>query len=232
MGAVSVNAQGATASRADPKPQPVTQNLVIAPNLMQEVAKFKAVRMAFDSSHLTPREVQMVNKLVDACRALESLYWRQSDVEGLKLYYALSESRAPRDQALRRFLRINGGRFDLINNDAPFVGNAPRPPGRGFFPADLTRAEFDRYVVAHPRQRAALYDPFTVVRRKGRALETIPYHVFYQPWVDPAAKALRDAADLSDDPAFAKFLRMRAGALQSDRYFDSDIAWVSLVNQR
>lgn len=188
--------------------------------------------MPFDSAHLTERERQMVAKLVEACQDLESIYWRQSDPEGLKLYQALTGSRAPKDIALRRFLRINGSRFDLVNNDAPFVGTAPWPPGRGFFPADLTHEEFDRTIAAHPEQKAALYDPFTVVRRKGDALEAIPYHVAYRQWVDPAAKALRDAAQLSDDPAFANFLRLRADALQSDDYFASDIAWVSLVNPK
>jgi hypothetical protein len=169
---------------------------------------------------------------VEACQNLESIYWRQSDEEGLKLYHMLAGSDDPKNAALRRFLRINGSRFDLINDNKPFVGTAPWPPGRGMFPADLTHEEFDKYVAAHPEQKAALYDPFTVVRRKGAALEAIPYHVAYKQWVDPAVKALRDAADLSDDPAFAKFLRMRADALQSDNYFDSDIAWVSLVNPK
>ncbi len=50
--------------------------------------------------------------------------------------------------------------------------------------------------------------------------------------MDPAAAALREAADLSDDAAFAKFLRLRADALQTDDYFESDIAWVSLVNPK
>ena len=219
---------------ASPKttPQPAAQNLVISPDLKKELAKFKPVFMPFDSAHLTARERQMVAKLVEACQDLESIYWRQSDPEGLKLYQAVSGSRAPKDIALRRFLRINGSRFDLINNDAPFVGTAPWPPGRGFFPADLTHEEFDRYIAAHPEQKAALYDPFTVVRRKGDALEAIPYHIAYREWVDPAAKALRDAAQLSDDPAFANFLRLRADALQSDDYFASDIAWVSLVNPK
>jgi hypothetical protein len=228
----TIHAQENTSAQANSKAQPGAQKAVIAPNLMQELAKFKPVRMSFDSAHLTAREQQMAGKLVEACQALESIYWRQSDPEGLKLYQTLAGSRARKDIALRRFLRINGSRFDLINNDAPFVGTAPRAPGRGFFPADLTHEEFDRYVAAHPEQKNALYDPFTVVHRKGGALEAIPYHVAYKQWVDPAAKALRDAADLSDDPPFAKFLRQRAGALQSDQYFDSDIAWVSLVNPK
>ena len=232
LGIFAINAQDGAPAQVDAKAQPVTQNLVIAPNLMEEVAKFKRVRMPFDPAHLTTRERQMVGKLVEACQNLESIYWRQSDPEGLKLYQALAGSRAPKDIALRRFLRINGSRFDLINNNAPFVGTAPWPPGRGLYPSDLTREEFDRYVAAHPGEKAALYDPWTVVRRKGAALEAIPYHVAYKQWVDPAAKALREAAELSDDPAFAKFLRLRADALQTDQYFDSDIAWVSLVNPK
>jgi Peptidase family M49 len=232
MGEFTAKAQDVAAARAKLTGQSNTQRLVIAPDLMAELEKFKPVRMPFDSAHLAPRELQLVSKLVEACQHLESIYWRQSDPEGLKLYQELSGSRAPKDIALRRFLRINGSRFDLINDNAPFVGTAPMPPGRGFFPADMTHDEFDRYVAAHPKQKAELYDPFTVVRRKGGALESIPYHIAYKQWVDPAANALREAADLSDDPAFAKFLRLRADGLQSDQYFESDIAWVSLVNPK
>jgi hypothetical protein len=232
LGVIRVKAQDSNSVQGNSKAQPGEQKAFIALNLMQELAKFKPVRMPFDSAHLTAREQQMVGKLVEACQDLESIYWRQSDPEGLKLYQTQAGSRARKDIALRRFLRINGSRFDLINNDAPFVGTAPRAPGRGFFPADLTHDEFDRYVAAHPEQKNALYDPFTVVRRSGGTLEAIPYHVAYKQWVDPAAKTLRDAADLSDDAPFAKFLRMRADALQSDQYFDSDIAWVSLENPK
>jgi hypothetical protein len=231
-GASILAAQSANTDKTAPSAQSGTQKLVIAPNLAQELAKFKTVRMPFDSAHLTPREIQMVGKLVEACQDLESIYWRQSDPEGLRLYQSLATSHAQKDIALRRMLRINGSRFELINENKPFVGTAPWPPGRGIYPADLTHEELDRYLAAHPEQKAALYDPFTVVRRKDDALEAIPYHIAYKQWVDPAAKALREAADLSDDAAFAKFLRLRADALQSDQYFESDIAWVSLVNPK
>src|ERR1700674_99153 len=221
-----VSAKAKTETKLD------TSTLVVAPDLAVQLAKFKPVLMPLDSSQLTLRERQLVGKLVEACQYLESIYWRQSDPEGLKLYHALAGSTSPRDVQLRRYLRINGSRFDLIRNDAPFVGTSPRPPGRGLYPEDLTKEEFDRYVAAHPEQKAALYDPFTVVRRKGAALEAIPYHIAYREWLDPAVQALRDAAALSYDPAFAKFLRMRADALLTDNYFDSDIAWVSLENPK
>ena len=106
----------------------------------------------------------------------------------------------------------------------------PSPPRRRLYPTDLTRAELDAYVAKHPGQKAALYDPYTVVRREGHALIAIPYHVAYQKWLEPMSKALREAADLSDDPAFAKFLRLRADALMTDDFFQSDLAWLDLRN--
>ena len=91
----------------------------------------------------------------------------------------------------------------------------------------MTRAKFDAYVAAHPDAESAL---FTIRKRscagKGGALEAIPYHVAYREFLEPMAKDLREAAALSDDPAFAKFLRLRADALLTDDYFASDIAWL------
>jgi hypothetical protein len=174
----------------------------------------------------------LVEKLVEATRYLDRAFWNQSDVEGYKLYRRLKDSPSPADQQLRRLLTINGSRYDLIDNQKPFVGSTPRPAGAELFPHDLTRTELDAYVKLHPAQKAALYDPFTVVRRKGNELEAVPYHIAFAKWLVPMAKALREAASLSDDPAFARFLTMRADALLTDDYFPSDLAWVDLIDPK
>ena len=140
----------------------------VVPDLAQRVAKFKLVHMPFNSQGLTAREKEMVEKLVDASGLLDCIYWRQSDPEGLKLYLSLANSKNPQDELLRRYLKINGSRFDLIDDEKPFVGDQPMPPGRGFFPPDMTKEKFDAYVAAHPEQKTALYSPFTVVRDKPR----------------------------------------------------------------
>ena len=114
----------------------------------------------------------------------------------------------------------------------PFVGSTPAPPGRALYPAGLTREEIEKYVQQHPDQKAALYGDFTVVRRKGDALVAIPYHVEFAEFVKPAVQALREAAALSDDPGFAKFLRLRADALLTDDYYQSDLAWLDLQNPK
>ncbi len=207
-------------------------NLKVAADLGQRLAKFQRVRMPFRTAGLSAREQRLVRKLVEACGYLESIYWRQSDPEGLTLYQSLASSRNLRDVKLRTYLWINASRFDLIDQDRPFVGTEAVPPGRGFYPAKLTRDQVEQYVKQHPEQKAAIYDQFTIVRWNQGKLETVPYRVAFRAFLEPAAEALRAAADLSDDAAFAKFLRLRADALLSDDYFPSDLAWLDLKNPK
>ena len=196
------------------------------------LSRFRAVHIPYSSAGLSPREQQLVSRLVEATQLLDELFWEQSDPAGLALYRSLAGSNKPADESLCRLLRINGGRYDLISKNAPFAGAGPRPPGGNLYPADLTRAEFDAYVVKHPDEREALYSPFTVIRRRGAELVAIPYHVAYKKWLEPMAAALRAAADLADDSAFAAFLRQRADALQTDDFLQSDLTWLDLVNPR
>jgi hypothetical protein len=223
---------GAAAAAGGESPAAISSKLVVVPDLAKRVAQFRRVRMPYDSTGLTSRDKQMIEKLVDAAGLLDCIYWRQSDPDGLKLYLSLANSKNPKDVLLREYLKINGSRFDLIDDQKPFVGTQPMPPGHGFFPEGLTREQFDAYVTAHPGQKSALYDPWGIVRRNGDALEAVPYHVAYAEFLQPMAKDLKDAAALSDDPAFAKFLNLRADALLSDDYYPSDIAWLDLENPK
>jgi len=207
-------------------------NLHVAADLGQRLAKFRRVQMPFRTAGLSAREQQLVRKLVEACGYLESIYWRQSDPAGLTLYQSLAASRNRRDVELRRYLWINASRFDLIDEDKPFVGAEPAPLGRGFYPAKLTRDQLEQYVKDHPDQKAAIYNQFTIVRWQQGKLLTVPYGIAFRAFLEPAANALRAAAKLSDDAAFAKFLRLRADALLSDDYFPSDLAWLELKNPK
>jgi hypothetical protein len=206
-------------------PQP-TENIGV------QLAKFKRIETPFVTTGLSAREVKLVRKLVEAGQYLESIYWRQSDPAALALYNGLEACKSPADRQLRRFLMINGSRYDLVNENKPFIGNEPLAPGRNLFPKGITQNEIDAYVAAHPEKKAEIYNPLTVVKRQGSDLVGVPYHVEFKQWLEPAAKALRAAAALSDDKAFANFLRLRADALLSDDYYPSDIAWVDLVNPK
>ncbi|HXR14854.1 MAG TPA: hypothetical protein VN777_01485 [Terriglobales bacterium] len=209
-----------------------SDGMQVVADLDQRLAKFRRVEMPFHSTDLTVREVKMVGKLVDAARHLEEIYWRQMDPDGLTLYESLAASKDPRDEMLRRYLWINASRFDLLDGEKPFVGTTPVLPGRGFYPQNLTREQVEKYVNAHPEKKDEIYGSFTVVRWHGDQLEGLPYHIAYRSFLEPAAQDLREAAGLSDDPAFANFLRMRADALLTDDYFKSNLAWLDLKNPK
>jgi hypothetical protein len=191
------------------------------------LAKWKSVDMPFHSAGLTDRERQMVDKLVEACRLLDDVYWRQSDLAGLALY------KSTHNPDLKTLLTIMGGRWDLIDENRPFAGAPPMPPGHDLYPHDLTRAAAEQYVKQHPESKAALYDPYTVVKRQASgALAATPYTTEYKAQLVPMAQALREAAAFSPDPQFANFLRLRADALLSSDYYKSDLAWLELKNPK
>ncbi len=60
--------------------------LTVVPDLDQRLAKWKPVNMPYDSAGLDAKQKQVVDKLVKASQYIESIYWRQSDPEGLKFY--------------------------------------------------------------------------------------------------------------------------------------------------
>ena len=200
----------------------------VAPDLDARLAKFRPIEMPFNRAGLSEREQKLVEKLVGAANRIEQIYWRQSDPEGLKLYARLEKSTDPLDQKVLRFMTINGSRYDLIDELRPFVGQESAPRGRALYPSDLSQADVEQYVAAHPEQKEAIYNENSVLMRDGYRLQAVPYHITFAEFLKPAAEDLRDAAKLSDDPQFAKFLNMRADALLNDDYYASDLAWLDM----
>jgi hypothetical protein len=221
--------------RATAPPKKADQCLLkenINEDIAAQVAKFKLVSMPFSVVGLSEQERKMVYKLVEASQFLDSIYWRQSDPKGLALYQRLLGCNQVMNQKIRRFLMINGSRYDLLENNKPFVGSDAFPPGRALYPASLTRQEIEAYVAKHPEKKAQIYSPYTVIKRQGAELIAVPYHIEYKPWLTGAANALREAAAMSPDKAFANFLRLRADALLTDDYYKSDLAWLDLENPK
>ena len=162
--------------------------LLATSDIDQRLARWQPVKMPFDASGLSTRERQMVQKLVEASQYLDNIYWRQSDPEDLALY------RSTRDEKLKRLLMIHGGRFDLIDDNHPFAGTEPMPPGRALYPKGLTREQIEQYVKDHAGKKDEIYSPYTVIERRGNELIGRPYHEVYRAQLEPMVKALREAA--------------------------------------
>ncbi len=174
-------------------------------------------------------EKAVLAKLVQAAAYMDAAFWRQVDPEGEQLMRSLAGADAPREKAAYSMLDANYGRWDRFLDFAPFIGEEERPAGGYVYPADLGKKELDDYIAAHPSEKEALNSPFTVVRRDGDRLKAIPYHEEYAAFVEPAALLLYEAAELSQNPVLAKYLRLQGRALLADDYFEADIAWLDLT---
>lgn len=199
-------------------------------DLQAQYAKLAVIEMAPDTSYLTAEERDVVNLLIQASGYMDEIYLRQRFAANPQVRQAISRSRrADRDLLLTMFDRYYGA-WDDLDEFHPFWGTEPLPEGAGFYPTDLTREEFDAYLTAHPAQKDELLAPYTVVKREGNGLVAVPYSVEYREWLEPAAKLLEQAAQRTSNPSLKKFLTLRAASFLSDDYYESEMAWMDLVD--
>jgi hypothetical protein len=72
---------------------------------------------------------------------------------------------------------------------------------------------------------------YSIIRRDSAGkLYAIPYHIAYKEPLQRAAALLRQAAQVTTDMEFKKYLSLRADALLSDNFTASDIAWMDMKN--
>ena len=189
------------------------------------VDKVPTVAVAADTSFLSPEEKQVVNLLIQAADLMTPIYLRQAAAANPDIRAKIEASG---DKALLAKFDANLGPWDEFEDGKPFYGTAAKPAGAGFYPADLTKAQFDAYLAAHPDQKSALTNPYSVVERNGEQLVAVPYHEAYKQWLEPAARLMEQAAGITTNPSLKKFLTLRAKAFRTDDYFESELAWMDL----
>ena len=189
------------------------------------LSKLARIKMTTDTGYLGAEEREVVNLLIQASGLMSEIYKRQATPDYDKLR---AEVAARNDPALLERFDAFFGPWDPINDGEAFFGGKPKPPGAGFYPADLTKEEFDKYLAAHPGEAKSLTDPYTVVKRQGDKLVAVPYSVEYRQWLEPAAKLLEQAAGKTGNASLKKFLGLRAQAFRTDDYFQSELAWMDL----
>jgi hypothetical protein len=189
------------------------------------LAKLARIDMRPDTSFLSAEEREVVNLLMQAADLMSEIYKRQATPDYDKLR---AEAAAKNDPALLERFDAFFGPWDSVEEDKPFFGKQTKPAGAGFYPADLTKEEFDKYLAAHPAEAEKLTDGYTVVKRQGDRLVAVPYSQEYRQWLEPAAKLLEQAAAKTSNPSLKNFLSLRAKAFRTDDYFESELAWMDL----
>jgi len=197
-------------------------------DIKAKLRQFETAEMWFDSSILSENEQKVMRKLIEASKCMDEIFWRQSARGAVELRQRLKSSKSPSDRDLLHYLQIHYGPFDRINHFEPFIGDRPKPPGAGFYPEDLTANEFTDYVRLHLEEQAALESAYTVIKRQGDRLVAVPYHEEYAEFLEPAARALRAAAEFAESESLKTYLLSRAEGLLSDDYYQSDCDWIDL----
>ncbi|QBL09078.1 Zn-dependent hydrolase [Rheinheimera sp. D18] len=193
----------------------------LLPEFNKRLDIYYNVDLTADLSGLNVKQRQMLGKLIDASKVMDDLFWRQAFGENKAEFLAkLPEGK------VRQFADINYGPWDRLKGDEAFLtGYAEKPAGAQFYPADMTKAEFEGAELA---DKTGLYS--VIQRNSSGELVSVPYSVIYKTELEATAKLLTEASLLSEDKEFANYLQLRAQALLTDNYQQSDFAWMAMKN--
>ncbi|RIJ42854.1 dipeptidyl-peptidase 3 family protein [Pontibacter oryzae] len=199
-----------------------TTEIATLDSLQQKLDTYTSVKLTADLSKLSEKEKQMLPLLIEASEIMNKLFWYEAYGQSDSLLATLDSD------AAKQYVKINYGPWDRLNNNEPFIaGVGAKPEGANFYPADITKEEFEK---ADLKDKASQY---TFLRRDDSGkLTTVPYHVQFKEEVQRAADLLKQAASLAEDAGLKKYLNLRAEALLTDNYQPSDLAWMDMKSNK
>ena len=185
-----------------------------------KMAKYADFKLTADISHLSENQKKMMLLLFDAAKLADEIFWLQNIGEKEPFLAGIE------DPDLRRYAEINYGPWDELNDLTPFIeGYGPKPAGAEFYPHNMTKEQFEKFDDPY---KTSLYTLIREDEDEKDKLEVVWYHEAYKDRIDKMAQLLDEASGLAEDPGFANYLKLRAEALRTDDYFDSDMAWLDM----
>ncbi|MRG94843.1 dipeptidyl-peptidase 3 family protein [Polyangium spumosum] len=202
----------------------------ILPDVSARLARFVPTPIDADLDALSPEEREVLAHLVRASLPIDEIFLRQSFAEAPALREALAKEASPLAKDALVYFDLSAGPWDRLDQ-APFVGEMPRPPGAGYYPVDMTKEELEAHMAASPGEADALRSLYTLVRRAEKGLVTIPYRDAFRVFLGPVARELEAARKASKDEGLSHYLGAVVEALGVDDYYASDIAWMDMASR-
>ena len=220
------SAPGAPRTPGAPLPTPA--------QLEKMARRFAPTPLRVETANLSAGDRQALVKLVEAARVFDQIFLKQRWSGNLERYARLQRDKTTLGKARLHYFWINKGPWSNLDEDQAFLPGVPprKPLGANFYPEDMSKQDFERWVATLPsedQERAKGF--FTVIRwgdKKAGSLAIIPYSEEYKDELTQVAALLREAAGLTENPSLKKFLGTRADAFLSNDYYESDIAWMDL----
>jgi hypothetical protein len=189
-------------------------------SISDKLKMYKEVTLTADLSFLSQKEKQIIPILIEIAKIMDDLYWIQAYGDKEKLYSKFT------DEDTKKFIDINYGPWERLNNDKPYLdGYDSKPDGANFYPVDMTKEEFDKLNDKDKKNQYTI-----IVRDKDRNLKVVPYSVAYKDKLTKAVELMKEAASIAEDEGLKKYLTMRADALLTDNYQPSDFVWMDMKN--
>ena len=184
------------------------------------IDKYAEYTLTTDISHLSESEREMLPLLFEAADVMEGLFWRENYGNKDELMARIS------DPDVQRFACITYGPWDGLDGNKPFVeGFGEKPAGAQFYPQDMTEEEWNAFDDPDKNSQYTM-----IIRDENGALKCVWYHDYFRGEIEHAANLLEKASTLAGDPEFATYLQLRAQALRTDDYFESDMRWMDVRN--
>jgi len=215
--------------------------------LKEKIAKFVPTEIKYDSSTLDEREKVVVEKLYLASKIMDELFLDQVYSKNYEIRKSLMEQAANGSEKAKLELElftIMFGPFDRLDHNAPFIGTEKKPLGANFYPEDMTKEEFEKWIKDNPNDEKAFTSEFAVIRRQDgsqtpvsqtdstRKLIAIPYSEYWKDKLTEASILLKEAAEYADNTSLKRYLNSRADAFLSNDYFQSDMDWMDLKDHK
>jgi len=180
--------------------------------------QYTSFTLTTDVSGLSENQKKMIPLLIEAAEAMDEAFWMEAYGDKSDLMDMIE------DPQVRRYAEINYGPWDRLEENEAFIeGVGEKPAGANFYPEDITKEEFEAW------DSEAKDDLYTLVRRDDSGnLVTVPYHEAFAEQHKLASEKLKAAAELAEDPGLKKYLNLRAEALLTDEYRESDLAWMDM----
>lgn len=181
------------------------------------LAIYEKVKLTTNLNVLSASERKVLPLLIEAAKIMDDLFWKQAYPQRDSLLSTI------KDEKTKQFVMINYGPWDRLNGDKPFVkGIGAKTEGGTFYPFGMTKEQLEQ---ADVKDKFGLY---SVIRTENDKLISVPYHVLYATELQKASSLLKQAALITEDAGFKKYLNLRADALVTDKYKASDYAWLDM----
>jgi hypothetical protein len=228
--------------------------------LNKMIARFAPVELKVDTSKLSPGDQQALKKLIEAAKVIDDIFLEQRWSKNKDTREVLEKPVIPvrtrpgkkpdipdaLAKARLHYFDLNKGPWSELDGQTSFLPEkldwlrgdvlgqvdipSQKPAGGNFYPEDMSKDEFETWVVKlPPDQQESARGFFSVIRRGAvRNLTVVPYNKAYPRDIQLAARLLEQAAALTPNATLKEFLNLRAKAFLDDDYYASDVAWMKL----